>query len=393
MTVRPGSSPLDAAAPRAAGEGLFVDDDLAASLGSLVVAAPGASGPGLDQVQPTSVDLRLGPRAHLLRAGFTPGRGNLEERLAELSTGTLDLTGRGARLERGAVVLVPLDDALALPGDVRARFNPRSSTGRTDVFARVLCPGHARFDEAPEGYAGPLWLEVAPLSFPVRLARGDRLCQARLSRGRASLDEGELRAVHERTPLVFEGERPLPAGEVSFDGAGGLALRVGLAGRTPCGWRATRGAPEVELAREGAHDPSAYFEPVRAERGRALLEPGAFYLFASKERVRVPPELAAEMLPVDVGMGELRNNYAGFFDAGFGWREDAAGRPIGNGTPAVLEVRAHDVPFAIEDGQVLVTLRWFRAARRPRRLYGEGRGASYAEQDLDLARAFRRPRA
>lgn len=376
-------------------DGILVDRDLEAVLGAWIRPARGAAPIRPEQVQPTSLDLRLGPVAHRIRAGFPPERAGIEERLADLRTETLalDETPDGAVLHPGSVYLVPLDEELDLPDDVRARFNPRSSTGRTDVFARVLCPGHARFDETPAGYTGPLWLEVAPLSFPVRLVRGDRLAQARLSRGRAALTADELRARYAATPLVFEGERPLPAAEVDFDDAGGISLRVGLAGRDPAGWRALRRAPIVEFGREGAHDPREFWEPVSAPRGRAILEPGDFYLFASRERLRVPPDLAAEMLPVDVGIGELRNNYAGFFDAGFGWSEDAAGAPTGAGTPAVLEVRAHDVPFLIEDGQVLFKLRWFRAGGRPRRLYGEGRaGRSYADQDLTLARAFRAPR-
>ena len=164
--------------------------------------------------------------------------------------------------------------------------------------------------------------------------------------------------------------------------------------RDPAGWRASLHTEVVEFSEEGAHDPDLFWEPVRAPGGRCILAPESFYIFASRERLRVPPHLAAEMLPVDIGIGELRNNYAGFFDNGFGWREDAQGRPEGNGTPAVLEVRAHDVPFLVEDGQVFFRLKFFRASARPEHLYGQDRkGASYQRQDLTLARAFRKPPA
>ncbi|MCP3917213.1 MAG: 2'-deoxycytidine 5'-triphosphate deaminase [bacterium] len=364
---------------------LLVDRDLAAAIGKTLLTVPGAEPVSPGQVQPASVDLRLGPLAHRIRASFLPGGTSIEERIDDLSTSALSLEGEGGVLERGLIYLVPLEETLALPPGVRARFNPRSSAGRCDVFTRVLIPGHPRFDETPPGYHGPLWVEVSPLSFPVRVRRGDRLCQARLQTGRAGLATDELRELYRRTPLAFDGDRPLGEDEVRFDEDGGLELRVGLANRDPAGWRAAPNTSVVDFGRERAHAADDFFEPVHAPRGRCILAPNHFYLFASKERLRVPPDVAAEMLPVDVGIGELRNNYAGFFDSGFGWQEGVDG-----GTPAVLEVRARDVPFLVEDGQVFFRLRFFRTAGRPDSLYGEGRsGGSYRDQDLTLARTFR----
>lgn len=369
--------------------GILVDRELRALLGRSIRPVPGASACSSEQVQPASIDLRLGPLAHRIRAGFLPGRASVEERLARLSTSSLSLEGAGGVLERGLIYLVPLDEELALPEDVAARFNPRSSTGRCDLFTRVLVEGFPRFDEAPSGYRGRLWLEVAPLSFPVRLLRGDRLCQMRLQRGAAALTRGELLERYRETPLCFDGARPLPAEEVRFDAEGALELRIGLEGRDPCGWRAALSTEVVTFSAQGAHAAEDFWEPVRARRGPCVLEPGRFCLFASRERIRIPPDLAAEMLPVDVGIGELRNNYAGFFDSGFGW--DERDPP---GTPAVLEVRAHDLPFLVEDGQVCSRLRFFRTTGQPEHLYGQGRsGPSYGRQDLTLARAFRPARS
>jgi len=368
--------------------GILVDRELAALLGTALRPAAGAAPILPEQLQPASLDLRLGPVAHRVRAGFLPENASIEERLQELATSTVSLEGEGGVLERGLVYLVPLDEELALPPDLAARFNPRSSTGRTDLFTRVLVPGSPRFDEAPAGFHGRAWLEVAPLSFPVRLRRGDRLCQVRLARGASALSRAALIERCRTTPLCFDGPRPLALDELAFDDEGGLCLRLGLAGRDPCGWRAALSTEVVEFAAQGAHEASDFWEPVHARRGRCVLEPGRFYIFASRERLRIPPDLAAEMLPIDVGIGELRNNYAGFFDSGFGWDETRPG-----GTPAVLEVRAHDVPFLVEDGQPFFRLRFFRTTGRPEKLYGQGRGGpSYGGQDLTLARAFRAPR-
>ncbi len=369
---------------------LLVDRDLSAALGRAIRSAPGAPAPTAEQVQPASIDLRLGKTAWRIRAGFLPGRASVESRLADLAIAQQSLEGEGAVLERGLLYLVPLEEELELSADLRARFNPRSSTGRCDIFTRVLCDGHARFDETPAGYAGRLWLEIAPLSFPVRLRRGDRLSQMRLARGDAALSAAELEAVWEKTPLAFDGDQPLARSDVEIDSTGSLVLRVGLKGRDPAGWRAAAHTDVVEFGRTAAHDPRQFFHPVHAPDGRAILGPESFFVFASREKIRIPPNLAAEMQAVDLGLGELRSNYAGFFDNGFGWREDASGRPLPCGTPAVLEVRAHDVPFLVEDGQTFCRLRFFHTNGRPELLYGERRGPSYRDQDLALARCFQR---
>lgn len=366
---------------------LLVDHELRALLGRELTATGGAPVPP-EQVQASSMDLRLGPVAVRVRAGFLPDATPIEARLQDLEVERLDLT-RGATLERGAVYLVPLMEHLALPEDVAASFNPRSSAGRCDLFTRVLVPGNPRFNEAPAGWAGQPWIEIAPLSFPVQLSQGDRLCQVRLARGRPLLADDELRAVYRETPLCFGPAGPLPYEQVRFDGEGGIELQVGLSGREPAGWRARADTPTLEFAGDAVHDMADFWEPVSAPGGRCILEPGGFYLFASRERVYVPPTLAAEMLPVDTGLGELRNNYAGFFDNGFGRARDS---DAGAGTPAVLEVRAHDVPFLVEDGQVFFRLRYYRASGRPERVYAEGRsGRSYRHQDLTPARCFRPP--
>lgn len=381
----PGTRPPPAP-PVATGQ-LLVDRELRALLGRAIRAVDGAPVPP-EQVQASSVDLRLGETAIRLRAGFLPGGTPIEQRLEQLELERVDLTA-GAVLERGSVYLVPLMEQLELPAEVNASFNPRSSAGRCDLFTRVLVAGNPRFNEAPAGWAGRPWIEIAPLSFPVRLAQGDRLCQVRLSRGRALLSDAELREVYRSTPLCFGPDGPIPYSQVRFDGGGGIELQVGLTGRDPAGWRARSNTPALQFSAEDAHDMHEFWEAVEAPGGRCVLEPGGFYLFASRERVFVPTDLAAEMLPVDTDLGELRNNYAGFFDNGFGRARDS---DTGAGTPAVLEVRAHDVPFLIEDGQVFFRLRYYRASGRPDRVYAEGRvGRSYRHQDLTPARCFRTP--
>lgn len=374
--------PLDESGARAP-SGILVDRELRTLVesGRIQAAVPLESG----QIQPASLDLRLGDVAHRIRAGFLPEEETVADRLAELTLDTLDLRS-GAILEPGGIFLIPLLEALALPHDLSARSNPKSSTGRLDLFTRVLIDRNARFDDVPKGYSGSLFMEVAPRSFPVRVRRSDRLTQQRFFRGASALSDAELRALTERETLAFSEEgTPLGPSQLLFDGDGGLVFRLKLSGEGPIGYRARRFCAVVDLSKIGHHDPAEFWDPVYSKRGAIIVEPEQFYIFASKERIRVPRGYAAEMLPIDVGVGELRTNYAGFFDPGFGDRGEG-----GSGTPAILEVRPHDVPFLVEDGQVFFRLRFFRCTSEPEVPYASpGSGSHYGSQRLALAKQFR----
>lgn len=332
------------------------------------------------QRQPTTLDLRLGEEALAIRSGFLPTGGTVEEEVADLVEERFSLT-EGAVLRRGRVYLVRLLEELALPVGVRARANPRSSTGRIDVFTRTVVDRHDRFDDIPEAYRGPLWLEVVPRSFDIVVRTGQRLNQTRFVQGHPRLRDEELAGRVRKDDLVPGGSSaPVEAASLLL----GLSLQA--EGEGPVGWRARPDAPRLDLARAGQHDPHAFFEPVLPDaHGALLLEPEAFYILASAERIRVPPDLAAEMLPWDVGMGELRTNYAGFFDPGFGWGPGSPG-----GARAVLEVRPHDVPFRVTHGQPIFRLQFSRTVEPCTVLYG-GETSAYQNQGLALARYFRAP--
>ena len=340
------------------------------------------------QAQPASLDLRLGAEALALRAGFLPARGPVEDLAAPLVQERLDLRG-GAVLRRGRVYLVRLAEDLALPAGLSARANPRSSTGRIDVFTRTVVDRHDRFDDIPAGYRGPLWLEVVPRSFDVRVTTGQRLNQARFVTAPAVLDDAELadRLARDRLLLPEDDDGDAAAADARIEEGSllmGLSLRPERPG-DPVGWRARERTPVLDLARVGEHAAEDFFEPVSPDAdGTLVLQPEAFYILASAQRLRVPPDLAAEMLAWDVGFGELRTNYAGFFDSGFGWDEQ--------GSRAVLEVRAHDVPFRVDHGQPIFRLQFSRTVEPCERLYG-GVGSAYQNQGLALARYFRAPRA
>jgi dCTP deaminase len=304
-----------------------------------------------DQVQPASLDLRLGARAWRVRASFLPGLGRkVEARIPDVAMHELDLTG-GAVLERGCVYIAEIAERLALPPAVCARANPKSSTGRVDVFVRTLTDHSSAFDDIAEGYAGPLYLEIAPQTFSVLVRSGTRLNQLRLRRG-----------------------DPAALGVRSV----GVDLEARLAG-----YRARRHAGVIDLDKEEGHDPRDFWEPLEPRRGELLLDPGEFYILASKEPIEIPVLEAAEMTPIDPAVGEFRVHYAGFFDPGFGTAETDS-----IGARAVLEVRSHETPFLLEDGQIVARLVYQPLTERPARLYGEN-GSHYQRQGLRLSKHFR----
>ncbi|NDV01554.1 2'-deoxycytidine 5'-triphosphate deaminase [Pseudoroseicyclus tamaricis] len=332
-----------------------------------------------EQVQPASLDLRLGTKAWRLRASFLPGEGRrVEDRLADLAMHEIDLRP-GAVLEKGCVYLVPLMERLALPEGISAVANAKSSTGRLDLLTRAIIDGGAEFDRIPAGYDGPLYAEICPRSFSVLVRPGMRLSQIRFREGEARLSDGELRALHDQTPLV--------------DGAPhideGLGFSVDLRGKL-AGWRAKPHSGVIDLDRIAHYPPEAFWEPIRPERegahGAVILDPGAFYILVSREAVTIPPSHAAEMAPYLAMVGEFRVHYAGFFDPGFGHSE--AG---GAGSRGVLEVRCHEAPFVLEHGQIVGRLVYERMAAPPDRLYGREIASNYQGQGLRLAKHFAAP--
>jgi dCTP deaminase len=332
-----------------------------------------------DQVQPASLDLRLGRRAYRVRASFLPGRNHtVRDRLAQLSFHEIDL-GPGAILETGSVYIAELQESLALPADLSAAANPKSSTGRIDVFTRVITDQSQEFDTIGAGYEGPLFAEISPRTFPVLVRSGTRLSQLRFRKGEVRLSDAELHTLHRRERIVTSAEPSIQDG---------VAVSVDLAGFGPdklIGYRAKRHTGLVDVDRPGSCRTADFWEPLYADDSRTLiLDPGQFYILASKEAVHVPPDYAAEMVPFDPLVGEFRVHYAGFFDPGFGHAE--AG---GEGARAVLEVRSRDVPFILEHGQIVGRLVYERMAERPRVLYGAGAGSNYQAQGLKLSKHFR----
>jgi dCTP deaminase len=363
------------AAPAASG--ILPAQDIAALVQSSAIISDLEVDP--DQVQPASLDLRLGQKGWRIRASFLPSAAKeTDDRLKELALHEFSLRDKPAVLETGCVYLIQLEEHLHLPLGLAAATNPKSSTGRLDVFTRVIGDHVSAFDVFPAGYHGLLYVEVSPRTFPILVRRGSRLGQIRFRRGTAKLDGSALAALHARDRLVDVETADLAGGAVAVSvdlsgGAGGLA-----------GFRAKRHTGLIDVDLRSGYDVADFWEPLEARGNSLVLDPDAFYILSSKEAVHVPPDHAAEMVPFDPLVGEFRVHYAGFFDPGFG--HAAAG---GQGARAVLEVRSREVPFILEHGQIVGRLVYEKMTERPTVLYGESGSSNYQAQGLKLSKHFK----
>jgi dCTP deaminase len=336
-----------------------------------------------DHIQPASLDLRLGDMAHRVRASFLPGpNSTVEAKIKELRMTRVDLTGAPV-FEKDCVYIIPLVEELNLPDNISGKANPKSTTGRLDIFTRLITDYGTEFDRVPPGYKGKLYAEVVSRTFTVALRAGMRLSQLRFVQGNPRSSDSAIRGLDREEPLVYDEDSP---GKARVER--GLRITINLEGAEGeiIAYKAKRYAPAIELDRINFYPTEEFWEVRHQNASKSLiLEPGDFYILASKERVSVPPEFAAEMVPFDPADGEFRIHYAGFFDPGFGF-----GSGDIKGTPAVLEVRAHEVPFLMEHGQLVGRLNYMPLLSRPNKIYGTNIGSSYQHQALTLSKQFRK---
>ncbi len=335
--------------------------------------------PDDDQIQPASLDLRLGAVAYRVRSSFLPGKHRTVTQCLDSMTMHSVSLSDGAVLEKSCVYIVPLQESLDLPSSLSAAGNPKSSTGRLDVFTRLITDYGVEFEQVPAGYSGPLYAEIAPLTFSVQVRQGSRLSQLRVRSGHSSISDEAHLALQAEQRLV---DRDLTAAQVK----NGVPVSVDLGGENSEGliaYRAKRHSGVVDVDAPAAHQMADYWEPLYSDSKQLILDPGEFYILVSKEAVHVPFDYAAEMVAYDTLVGEFRVHYAGFFDPGFGAPEAGGG-----GSKAVLEVRSFDVPFLLEDGQDVGRLVYEKMLATPDRIYGQGVPSNYQSQGLKLSKHF-----
>lgn len=333
-----------------------------------------------DQVQPASIDLRLGRVAYRVRASFLPGENSsVTDKIQDMGMHKLDLT-RPAVLEKGCVYIIPLIEELNLPRDIYGKANPKSTTGRLDIFTRLIADRGTEFESVPNGYRGELFVEVVPRTFSILVQEGIRLNQLRFIRSRSTPRNPTL---DQMEPLAYR-EDDSPAGATSKNE---LQISIDLRGtgeRNIIGYKAKSHAPLIDLSKVNHYEPLDFWDPILSDKRSIVLDPDDFYILVSKERIRIPPNVSASMVAYDPSVGEFRVHYAGFFDPGFGYGDNDI-----LGTKAVLEVRSHEVPFLVEDGQVVGRLLYERLAAIPKKIYGADIGSSYQRQGLALSKQFK----
>jgi len=337
-----------------------------------------------EQIQPASIDLRLGPVAHRVRASFLPGKSaSVAGKIEHLVMHDICIS-KPAVLEKGCVCIVPLLEELRLPKDLSGKANPKSTTGRLDIFTRLITDYGTEFERVPPGYKGKLYVEVVPRTFSILVSQGTTLNQLRFLRGNPTSSDKEHRDLDDSETLIFLRDDTRGAPIIS-DGVWISVDLEGLGDSFLVGYKAKRHTPLIDLARINYYDPSEFWDPIlRPNERKLVLDPDDFYILVSREKIRIPPNYAAAMVAYDPSVGEFRIHYAGFFDPGFGYGSNDI-----SGTRAVLEVRTHEVPFLIEDGQAVGRLLYERLLAKPTRLYGSSIGSSYQSQGLALSKQFK----
>ena len=343
------------------------------------------------QFQPVSLDLRLGSHAYRIQSSFLPENDTVEIKLNEVKLYEIDLRDGGI-LEKGAIYLIPLLEELDFPKNFQGRTNPKSSTGRLDMFTRVIVDHGHRFDEVPSGYKGKMYLEVIPRSFPVRVREGLRLNQLRIFQGDPHLSDIQLKNHYKKTPILFgDAGRLVGVNKAKIDN--GLFISLDLAGTRRdrvVAYKAKTNSSVIDMSLNRHYHPMDFWEPItltQIRNKRLILEPESFYIMMSKEKICIWPHLLAEMVAYEPNSGELRTHYAGFFDPGFGWH---GGKTLKNqGTRAVMEVRPHDVPFMVEDGQTFCRLKFESVIEKPTKVYGKKIKSNYHSQGLALSKYFK----
>ncbi len=354
--------------------GVLTDEEIRAMIANGGIRAARDVEPG--QIQPASLDLRLGATAYRVRASFLAGKGRtVADRLEDFTMHSVDLT-EGAVLEKGCVYVVPLLESLTLPTGTAGAASAKSSIGRLDLLTRIITDNGTEFDRVPDGYDGPLYVEICPQSFSVIATTGQMLNQIIFRRGQTVISDEDLKALHAKSPIV--------SGDAVISGGLGFSVDLKPENGTLVGYRAKPHTGVIDLGKLAHYDPKDFWEEVRTDTGWIILDPGAFYILVSRESIVIPPDHAAEMAPYIAMVGEFRVHYAGFFDPGFGWAE--AG---GAGSRGVLEVRCHEAPFVLEHGQVVGRLVYEKMTQAPKTLYGREIKSNYQGQGLKLSKHFR----
>ncbi len=334
------------------------------------------------QIQPASIDLRLGREAFQVGASFLPGRSTVEKKINELLIRKVSLD-ESAVFEPRSVFIVPLIESLRLPADVSGKANPKSTTGRLDIFTRLITQPGEEFERVPRNYSGLLYLEIVPRTFPIRVRAGMKLNQLRFIRGNPPSSDGRLAKLAERRPLAYDDDESPIDPKIER----GLSVSVDLQGDSVVAYKAKHTRHPIDLDEVGRYEIDEFWEVIRKPASNDFtLNPGDFYILGSRERISVPPTHAAEMVPFDPSIGEFRIHYAGFFDPGFGYGIQGE-IP---GTKAVLEVRAHELPILLEDNQLVGKLIYHKMAQVPDKVYGTTIGSSYQRQGLALSKQFKR---
>ncbi len=343
-------------------------------------------GANLANVRPSSLDLTVSDEIYEVAGIFQPRTNEtVRQVLAKINKKKVSLN---EPLSQGSMYLLRLNETLALPEQVYAYCNPKSSSGRIDVHVRLLADRVSRYDAVtPAGWRGELWLSIMPKTFDIKLPRNYSLNQIRFFNADTRFDELELELAMREHSLLWRVKKrqPFDYSELKIrDGDGAAILTLDLSPKI-VGYRAVKTKQVIDLNRINYYDWKKFFEPVLASKADYLeLERDYFYILSTSEAVRVPPDLACEMAPMDERSGEFRSHYAGFIDPGWGWGRAGEGK----GRPLTLELRPFE-DLIVRDRQPIAKIKFERMMKLPDTAYDAGPSNYLKQAGPRLAKQFK----
>ncbi len=326
-----------------------------------------------NQIQPASLDLSLSEECYEIKHSFLSHKTTVRRKLKDLIIKKINLN-KEFIFKKDKTYIVKLNESLNLKNNIFGHCNPKSSTGRLDIFCRTIVDFAEEYEKIPNNYQGEIFLEITSRSFDVAFKKGNCLNQLRLIMGNQYyLSDEQLKKIKTKLKITNFKKNTLKINN-------GVKISVDLSNSKTIAYVAKNNTPVLKFSKIKSHKINDFWKAIKNIDNSLLIEKNKFYILKSKEKVIIPDNLAGEMIPYDTGIGDFRAHYAGFFDPGFG---------MPNGTYAVLEVKTNEIPFLLEDGQTIARIKYEKLNKNSNIVYGKDIKSNYQNQGLKLSKHFK----
>jgi len=325
------------------------------------------------QIQPSSIDLSLSDECYEIKTSFLSPDSKVRDKLNKIYSKKINLK-TSKIFKKNKTYIVRLNETLHLNNSISGHCNPKSSTGRLNIFCRTILDYCDEYEKIPKNYNGEIFLEITTRSFDIKISKGDKLNQMRLRKKTNNyLNDKDLKKINKRNALIFTNKKNIIEN--------GLRISVDLSNDNKiCAYVAKKTSLNINFSKISFYEIKKFWKPLKPVNNSLIIEKNKFYILKSREKIRIPSNLAGEMIPYDTGIGDFRAHYAGFFDPGFGDPK---------GSYAVLEVKTNELPFILEDGQTIARIKYEKLNKKTFLVYGSIINSNYQNQKLALSKHFK----